>query len=744
MTTSIKKRDLPFYFCLVIISVIILIWLISPLFYPNVWNGYFQQEDPDSLLFSRQLEQSILKGKVLTSDNYAAFPYETQTGFAPFYMSFLFYFVNTVYYLLPNISIDPIYLASILPIVIPWLTILFLLISIYKLSKDKILTLFCALGLLPGFSSAMTVGFMKLDYDFLISFYIWSWLIFGAFYIKTEKHGFVYAGTIITALFISTWNGTPFFYFFACIYALIHWLINPKANSRFLSYSALSMFMGSIIALIFVPRTKETYDYFFAGTVARYSFIQGILVFLGSCFLFVLNKLSTLKKPRSIAIIIFGVFAVIIGLLFHETLLQATGILFQKDPIHYTIGELVVGFDFANYFNGSIKDLMMEFTPFLLFLPFCYLIKTKSLSKPEITIFLKWFLIFIILTVFYQIRYIRWLGCGYGLSIGFISYQFWELLKNNSSSKGQNNLFKVAVCLLPILIISISINYSAISSSYKLKKEEVELYSWIKEKTPPTSGYFDDNQPEYSILAYWDQGNKLSFYTKRPVCVSNSMWGYKTMADIFSSSENENNSHNLCSKYGIKYIIINPSAKISKHILDYWPVFKDMPETPEYKLYYGDIPPRDTHDYFYFWLADHLGLTPLGNFTNTEHFRLVFANQNDGKTISKNIMFERVEGAKIVFNLPPESKVSLSLEFKLGEMPFIFKVNKNSDENGLCQYILPYSNSYNSGNVVTDPFYKVSIEKDGKRTFAKLVITDYDVVEGKTVDLAKQFEVVEK
>ena len=83
MSNSSKTRELRFYICLSIISIIILMWLISPLFYPDVWKGYFQQEDPDSLLFTRQLEQSLLKGRVLTTDNYAAFPYETKTGFAP-------------------------------------------------------------------------------------------------------------------------------------------------------------------------------------------------------------------------------------------------------------------------------------------------------------------------------------------------------------------------------------------------------------------------------------------------------------------------------------------------------------------------------------------------------------------------------------------------------------------------------------------------------------------------------------
>ena len=173
-------------------------------------------------------------------------------------------------------------------------------------------------------------------------------------------------------------------------------------------------------------------------------------------------------------------------------------------------------------------------------------------------------------------------------------------------------------------------------------------------------------------------------------------------------------------------------------------MLKNMPETSEYKLYYGDLDPREDFDYFYFWLTEHLALTSLGNFTTTEHFRIAFANKNDGSTISKYILFEKVEGAKFTLNLEKKTNISLSLEFQIGEMDFVYKVNKTTDENGICHLTLPYSSSYDCGNIVTDPFYKVSIEKDGKKIFAKLVVTDSDVTEGKTIDLNKQFEIIEE
>ena len=730
-----KQRELQFYICLLIISTVSFFWLISSLFHNNVWNGEFQRFDPDSILFARQLEQSILKGKILDTDNYAAFPYETKTGFAPFYMFFLVSFVNLVYFIFPNLTINPIYVAGILPIIIPFFTILLLTFSIYKLSNNKILTLFCSLGMLPGFSAMMVAGFLKLDYDYLISFFIWSWIICGAFYVKTEKHIFVYIGAVTTVFFISTWTGAPFFYFFATLYGLVIWVLNPKDKTLYIDYAFSTMFIGSIVAFIFVPRTEDTYRYFADLNVARYSYLHGLLVFIGAVFLIILTKLKNLNKPRTIGIFLFLIVTIVVFICFHETILQATGILFKSDPVHHAISELTPGINYEDIFNEGQKNILFRFTPIILLFPICFIFKIKN---NIIKFILYWLLLLFSLSAFYQVRYIRWLGCGYGLIIGFSLFFLWKAITNSIKRK---TLKEAVIALLPIILAILCINFLNISSSDNLDKEDIDVYTWIKDNTLPTSGYIDNNKPEYAVLAYWDQGNKITYYAKRPVAVSNSLWGYKTMADIFSA-ETEKDSFYLCKKYKMRYILIETSKIIDKLILSFWPLLKSMPETSEYKLYYGNVPERDRFVYFYFWLSEHLGLTPLGKFEASNHFRIVFANENDGKVISKYLLFQTVEGAICNFKTEPNSKVSLSMEFKVGEMPFIYKRTVNSDENGDSQIILPYSNSYKNGNITTDSFYKVSIEKDKRKSFAKLFISNEDVEKGNIIALDKQMEYV--
>ena len=733
MMDCTQKR---FFFCLVILSTIVFLWLISNLFYPEVWKGDFQITDPDSILFTRLLEQSILNEKIIEKDSYAAFPYKVETGFAPFYIRFLVYFVNIVFSLFPNLNIDPINVAGILPLIIPWLTAIMLVLSVYKLSGDnKVLALFCAFGMLPGYYFIMYSALGKLDYDYLINFYIWGWIICGSFYLKYQKHYIVYIAAVVTALFISTWNGSPFFFFFATLLGLILWLISPKKNSDYLTFASVSMFIGSICALLFVPRTELSWNCFVSGSVEAYSYLQGCLILIAALFLGYLNYLKRFDNPRVIGLSSIVIVVLFFLIVFQKTILSASGLLLKKDPIHATISELAPGLELRKFLNDELFKGMTKFGPLVCFFPIILFIGLPDFNKKKELQFLICWLFILLGLVLYQIRYFRWIGCGYGLLVGFTCYSLWKIFKHYFECS-RLAMFKTALALIPIMLVFLSVNYITVSSDVKLSSQKVELYQWIKEYTPKTSGYDNDNTPEYGILAYWDEGNSISYYTKRPVAVSNTMWGFKTMADVFST-ENEKNAFDLCKKYKLDYVLVEPARIIPDAILNYWPIMKDMHGGPRYRLYYKELPEKEKFDYFYFWLTKHLGITSLGDFGISEHFRLVFANSSEQNIISKYLMFQRVEGALVQFLLEPETKVSMSIEFKAAKLPFIYKVNGTADKNGFCEFRLPYANDYDSGEVKTDPFYKVSFEKDGIRKMAKLTVPEEAVVEGLTLETEK-------
>lgn len=725
MTDCTQKR---FFFCLIILSAIIFIWLISPLFYPNSWIGDFQVADPDSILFIRLLEQSILKGKVVEYDNYGAFPYQVYTGFAPVYLRFLMAFVGIVYWLFPNLNIDPVYVAGILPLILPWFTTVMIIWAVNKLGQNRVLTLFCAFGMLPGFAFYMYSGFMRLDYDFLINFYIWSWIICCALYLKTEKHYIVYIASAITALFISTWNGSPFFFFFVTLLGFVYWLIDTEKYNSYITFASITMLIGSLVAFLFVPRTEQVWKDFLSGAVYGYSYMQGGLILVGALFLGFLNYIGRFSRPRTIGLGFMGIVLLLIIAVFHSAIFESTGLLLRKDPIHISISELEPGLTFNDLFIGTGK-----YGPLFCFFPIIFLFGLPELKhKKELHFIVAWLFIFSILAI-YQVRYIRWIGCGYGLLIGITCYCLWKMIKAHSNNC-RFAWLKTSIAILPVMAFTIANNYVVISHDAKLKRHRVELIEWLKNNTPPTSGYSDNETPEYGILTYWDQGNFISYYAKRPAVVSNSMWGFKTMADVFSS-ENEQQAFDLCKKYKLRYVVVEPARIVSDSMLKYWPVMKDMPESPRYNLYYKDLPERENFDYLYFWLTNHVGLTKLGDFGTSEHFRLVFASQSEPGVISKYLMFQCVEGALIRFQLEPDTNVSISAEFKAAGIPFVYKVNGIADKNGLCEFRLPYANGNSGDRIAIDPFYKVSFEKDGVRKLAKLIVPEEAVINGLNLDL---------
>lgn len=728
-----KRNSIQIYFCIAVLSIISLFWLISSTFRTNIWNGSYQNTDPDSLLFARYLEQSILKGNIQTSDSYSAFPYKIETGFAPpFYMNFLFYSVNAYFSVFPDSKQDPLLVAGWLPVIFNFIVYLLLLIGIYKLFHNKVLTLFCAYFMLPGFSSSMVSFFYKLDYDYLISFYIWSWLICCSFFLKTEKSCFAYIGATITALFISTWNGSPFFYFIVTFYGFILWLKSPKESFQYLSFSAVTMFIGSVVALLFVPRTEDTLKYFLSVNIGCYSYLHGLLVLIGSCFLGVLAWLRRFAKPRTIGLIIIGFIVLLFFTCFHETIFQSTGILLKQDPILANISELHSGFDVKDIFYGNSNDLWLyRVGPIFLIYPLLFCIGISCEEKKSYRLLRDWMFLFFIFFV-WQIRYIRWAANGWGLAGGFSAYILWKIIKEKTGSLKYSN-FRTCICLLPIMLWTSILNFASISSYKKLSESEIDCFNWLKECTPVTAGYSDDKTPEYGILAYWDNGNNLSFYTKRPVAVSNSLWGYKTMADIFSSG-NESEAYELCQKYKMRYIFLEPSYVIPKNILKFWKVFKDMPENPEYKLYYKNFPEDmdENLDYFYFWLSEKCGIGPKGDFNCSDHYRLVYCSDNESNVMSKYIIFECVKGALLDLVVEPESEVSVSLEWKAHNMPFIYKKSTIAAKDGRCTLVLPYSTG-NTGKVSTDTHYKMAIIKNGEIQKVELTVPEEYVLEGLTL-----------
>ncbi|HPE43093.1 MAG TPA: hypothetical protein PKV88_03340, partial [Bacteroidales bacterium] len=235
-------------------------------------------------------------------------------------------------------------------------------------------------------------------------------------------------------------------------------------------------------------------------------------------------------------------------------------------------------------------------------------------------------------------------------------------------------------------------------------------------------------------LPYWDEGNFLSFYCKRPVAANNAMWGFKTMADVFSA-ETEAEASSLCLDYGIRYVYITTSREMNDSSYAFWQHMKKLPRSAAYKLEYGIIDyARKFDHWFYFWLRDKWALYSNGNFSAGSNFRLVYASKaKKAIMMPSHLIYEHVKGATLEMEVDPESSAELSLAIKVENKTLLYKKIVSADDKGRVAFHIPYSNSYKGGRITTDPFYKLSSFRNGKKQLMKAVVDESAIVAGKVL-----------
>ena len=736
----LKNNPRIFFSVIALVSAVSLFWLIAGAINSFFCSGAdFQQSNPDSLLFMRVLEQSLLQSKVLTADNYACFPYTFEHILAPFYMHFLVYSTWAFYSIFPNCQIDPVSIAGLLPPFIYWLTGLCMIAVTYCVSKKQSLTLFVAFFSLPGISAAMTGAYLQLDYDYLISFLIWSWLLSYTLFLQSGAKALKLTGLAAASLLCATWLGSPLFFFLATVYGLFLWVAGDDKSASYLDFSAATMMIAGLINL-YIAYMHPGDGALFSSV--RYSFFQPTCLILGGGFFYLLSCFKNSGSGRLVPLGLFVLTGAGLALIFNDQIAQTAGLILKKDPIHSTIGELKTIFRLSELSVRSDAFLQIfEYLGITIFLfPLFFFVKPPDYKAFGMSFLRDWIVIMVLMT-FYQVRYIRWIGAGMALYSGMSMYLLWHLIFNNAKQYSQP-VWRLLMVFLPLFVLTGINNYSIISQPRALSQDQVEAFNWIQRNTPATSGYADSSVPEYGILSFWDQGNSLAYYTKRPAVVGNHMWGFKTKADVFAA-ETEQEAYEACLKYRIKYIYLTARRDDVKtyNLMNY---LKTLEPGPAYKMVVDEIEPAENYkNWFYFYLMEKMGLFSLGNFGVTSHFRVVYAAKRDDDYMSNLLIFERVPAALVDLTADSGSEVVISLELRIGGKLFIYKKRFVADEKGIARLVLPYSTSHRGGRVETDPFYKLTISRDGTPVKAKLFISEEDVQDGRVVNLQSAFEVVE-
>lgn len=93
----------------------------------------------------------------------------------------------------------------------------------------------------------------------------------------------------------------------------------------------------------------------------------------------------------------------------------------------------------------------------------------------------------------------------------------------------------------------------------------IETATWLRENTPPTSGYLDASRsPEYAVLAPWGLGHLIRYVAERPVIQDNfgddvGVEGFAAAEDYFAA-ESESEALEIAERFGIRYVIVTQSG----------------------------------------------------------------------------------------------------------------------------------------------------------------------------------------
>lgn len=738
-----------FLLILFILAFLSLVFHFSDYFYQTSLNdGQYLVRDPDSLFFLRLYDQSLLRGETLKVDEYGCYPNFRKLEYPPFHLQLLQGISLLAFTFFPDFQWTVGMLIGWLPPVAGWLIAMFMIYFAWRKTADKNLTLLVAFASIPGSLAAMNSLFLKIDYTFLSHFFIWSWILGAWLFIDTAKRFWAFGGTIIVAAFLLTWPGIPLFFFMVTLYAVLLLLDKDEAAEPFAEYCFRTMTLASLPVFFYLMVTGEA-----STEIGSFGYFQPAAILVGGVFLklaLVLNRRIDRSKvsKAGLAATVAGSALICVAVLFvffYQQVRDGISFFFVSDVLMKSVSELKPGLNFSSMikdprsFFNAIYDLSILFIlfPFVLKAnPFNIFSKGGRLIKDFSMAFL--------LMGFFTVRYYAWLGTVIGFWAGLALYAVFSYsrseLKKSGKKPGFSRVFtSVAAVLLPFMLMHFVLSYPIFFQSRKMTKETVEAMRWIKENTPPTSGYFDQGRPEYCFYTFWSHGNILNYYAQRPTVVNNAMWGYGKMAAIFTA-ESEAEAYRLCEKYGVRYFYIDYFRNYSDEMVRYLSAYKKRPNLPEdnYLFFpeFVDKPERkDEFDRtFHFWLSDRAALVKTEIFKKpASRLRMIFCSGYYSKlVVPKILIYEMVKGANIQGKAPPDSLVELSLTCKFQKIDADYKVETRADENGNFSFLVPYSTGYSNGNVTTGASYHLSGDQTHK---AECVVSEQDVKEGKTVTL---------
>jgi asparagine N-glycosylation enzyme membrane subunit Stt3 len=725
---------------LLILALVSLTFFFSDFFYGHYSGSEYRTLDPDSLFFLRIFEKTMAQGNVPAYDSYGSFPDRFNFQYPPFHMFILQKTANFLSLIWPGQ--DPRYLVGWLPPFFGWVLAMILVSFVWAKTRNAVLTLLVSFACVPGIISTIIYQFQRIDYHFLNNFFIWVWIIFAALYCDGRKQWHLIAGVVAALLFQMTWGGTPLFFFIVTVYFVVLLFFRSGILSDFGFYCSSSMVVSSLTILLFlVISGVKTFN------LGGLSLLQPLLILSGGIFVVIALWMPSLSgKGRFALLAPILIFAALLFPYFFEKVKDGFIFVSNSDLNLQSINELRAGINFSQIlvsFSGIISAVSKLRLVFFLF-PFLIFFNPSGLFDGGGKLLKGFSAIFLLMGCFSE-RYFRWLGIliGFwnGVALFFLFCVISSTVKADDSTLFRKN-FKY-LFFLPFLLLHFFWSYPMF---YKPSSASgaalMSAMNWIRDNTPPTSGFLDNKTPEYGIYNYWHSGNVVNYYAQRPTIVNNTMVGYGKMAEIFCAADEES-AYSICEKYGIRYFYINSFYDFSDRLVRFMRAYYLRPGVTgtEY-LFFPDYidNPEDSFMFdktFHYWLRNKLAIEPSGMFSEAaSRLRIVYCDEyHSANMLPTYLLYELVRGAVVKGNADAGSEVEVALDCRFADVETRYRRKVKVSDQGDFSIRLPYANSWKNGNVETGSAYQISVFIDGKMSERSFSLSENDVAAGNEIKL---------
>ena len=217
-----------------------------------------------------------------------------------------------------------------------------------------------------------------------------------------------------------------------------------------------------------------------------------------------------------------------------------------------------------------------------------------------------------------------------------------------------------------------------------LRRNVLDAAEWLRQNTPPTSGYFvPDVAPEYGVLAPWGFGHLLKYSARRPTVVGNfgDDVGEENLRKVDAYLRNpEPAATRILDELKVRYVLL---PTLGDEALERFPG-----DAMRRRLSVDDSPGLARHRLLY--------ESPLDA-------RRAAVGRSDVR------VFEYVRGAEVSGRAPAGAIVGATLGYESNRgRRGRYRTSAQADASGRYRLRLPYSTRGAPPGVATDPAYRIS------------------------------------